>query len=161
MEKATVAIWLEILQVDRYASLLMSDLANSPVGWRWQIKRRGVTSLEPYGLGEVYPLSIFPWQTWGTGRWRHLAVTFDALGRKKTVTYLDGRRVYAVETTPDQTFICFGSAQIGNWNPNVPRDTPRESRNFYGRIDELAIFARVLTDQELAQMYEAGRSSSQ
>ena len=58
----------------------------------------------------------------------------------------------------EQVPICIGPACIGLWQQgNWQSETG--SRNITGRIDELAIFGRALTPDEIRQMFDLGNPS--
>ncbi len=80
------------------------------------------------------------------GRWVHLAVVYDA--DKHTVRfYLNGR--FDLQAVQEKAFPArLGPAQIGNWN--------RQDRKLSGRIDELIILGRAMTDDEIHSLHAAG-----
>jgi len=83
------------------------------------------------------------------GHWSQVAVVYDS-AKAQVRHYLNGQRVAkndCLETNPVNVERCV----IGNWAFS------KWPGNFVGRIDELAIFARVLDDQEIARLYEAGK----
>lgn len=80
------------------------------------------------------------------GRWVHLAVTYDHPARLIRF-YLNGaldKSVSLAETHPAQ----LGPAQIGNWN--------QTDRKLSGRIDELLLLGRAMTEAEVRALYDAG-----
>jgi hypothetical protein len=88
------------------------------------------------------------------GQWVQLAVVYDRAGR--TVThYLDGE---AVSETPTKFDIPLriGDAELGNWNVPVRRDNSH-LRYLNGCMDEFMLFARALSREEIARLYEQGR----
>jgi hypothetical protein len=80
------------------------------------------------------------------GRWIHLATVYDS--QTRTVRfYLNGR--FDKETRQAIAHPArLGSAQIGNWD--------RQDRKLSGRIDEIVLLGRVLSDNEVRQLFEAG-----
>ena len=86
-------------------------------------------------------------------RWMHLVVVFDH--RDKHVRfYVNGRRLNEIDYGTSSP-IAIGYARIGNWD--------QEARNLLGKIDELAIFGRPLTDEEVKRMHAealTGKNSS-
>ena len=99
---------------------------------------------------------LLPRTTWGDGQWRHAAVTFDASSRHVTF-YLNGRNVHQAEVSFDLT-ATFGRAQIGSWNSAERNETG--DRLLQGKIDELAIFTRALSDGEIERLYKDGKPDS-
>jgi hypothetical protein len=51
----------------------------------------------------------------------------------------------------------FGPATIGDWNPAEETATGDLKRTLVGRMDELMIFQRALTAEEIKQIYESGK----
>ncbi|QDU75411.1 FecR protein [Bremerella volcania] len=86
--------------------------------------------------------SVLPEQ----GRWVHLAAVYDA--DKKTVRfYFNGQ--FDSESRLSQAFPArLGPAQIGNWNTN--------DRTLSGRIDEMLILGRTMSDAEMEHLFAAG-----
>ncbi len=83
------------------------------------------------------------------GLWKQFAVVNDP-AKDQVRLYTDGSLV-ATKTMRDQTQINLDEIVMGNWGYTS------ESRNFIGLIDELAIFGRALTDEEISKYYETGR----
>jgi len=80
------------------------------------------------------------------GRWIHLSAVFDA--KQKTVRFYSNG-VRDSEAVMDLAHSArLGSAQIGNWN--------KSDRKLGGRIDELVLLGRAMSDQEIHQLFVAG-----
>ena len=80
-------------------------------------------------------------------RWVHLATTYNGENKKQVRFYLDGQpgEVFNLdEANP----VNLGPARIGAWDV--------EPRLFDGQIDELYIYERVLTDEEIRELFEVG-----
>jgi hypothetical protein len=80
------------------------------------------------------------------GRWMHLAVVYDADARTVRF-YLNGRfdkEARQAIALPAR----FGPAQIGNWDSN--------DRRLSGRVDELLILGRAMSDDEIQALFAAG-----
>lgn len=80
------------------------------------------------------------------GRWVHLAVVYDS--DQGTVRfYLNGRlddETHQSVAHPAR----LGPAQIGNWD--------QQDRKLSGRIDQLVVLGRALSDAEIEELHEAG-----
>jgi hypothetical protein len=80
------------------------------------------------------------------GRWVHLAVVYDS--DKGTVRFfLNGRlddETHQSVAHPAR----LGPAQIGNWD--------QQDRKLSGRIDQLVVLGRALSDAEIEELHEAG-----
>jgi Concanavalin A-like lectin/glucanases superfamily/Putative Ig domain len=89
-----------------------------------------------------------------SGRWYHLAYTFDNAAKQQTL-YLDGKQVAT------------GAASKSIGYDGQPlllgRDTENGMPSFFlqGRIDEAAIYNRVLSGAEIASVYSAGAAGKQ
>jgi hypothetical protein len=162
----TMMVWVRLDRLDGpYQSLYHTD------GWFGH--RKSAPDQAP-NVGQVHWIvlksGVMRWAMWGNtprdpaakrsvcwvdshtsvlaarGRWVHLAVTYDA-PQRATRFYVDGR--LDAELWQDVTHpAVLGSAQIGNWN--------LADRKLSGRIDEFAILGRVLSDQEIRDIYAAG-----
>lgn len=80
------------------------------------------------------------------GRWVHLAVVYDAPAGTVRF-YLNGR--FDKETRQAAAHpAMLGPAQIGNWNS--------KDRKLSGRVDELILLGRTMTDDEIRALFDAG-----
>lgn len=84
------------------------------------------------------------------GVWVRLAVVLDAENR--TVShYLDGKRLVR-HPVPFEMKFDLRKAEIGNWNSDTPKNP---IRNFVGGFEELMLFSRALTDEEIHLLHSA------
>jgi hypothetical protein len=137
-------------------SLLMSD------GWEpgelhWQIINNGMLVLgvqsDPKSRGWHYdsPEVLTPDYF---GRWIHLAMVYNQDAGLVT-HYLEGRPV-AVLPIPVDLPLRLGDAEIGNWNIASHKNiTP--VRFFSGCMDEIMVFSRALSEQEIETMHAQGQ----
>ncbi len=80
------------------------------------------------------------------GRWVHLAVVYDAPAGTVRF-YLNGR--FDKETRQAAAHPArLGPAQIGNWNS--------KDRKLSGRVDELILLGRAMTNDEIRALFDAG-----
>lgn len=85
------------------------------------------------------------------GKWHHLAFVFDSSSPPKATIFVDGK--------PAKTeLFSVGKLDVGNSNILVGRDTASQ-RAFTGKIDELRIYNRALTEAEVKELYESGTSA--
>jgi hypothetical protein len=152
----TLAAWLRLDRFgQRYHSLLHTD------GWdknnfgqvHWMVTRYKTMRLALFGNTlapgsvetELYPdsrTSVLAEH----GRWIHLAVVYDSA--KKTARFYHNGR-FDNETRQEIAYPArFGPAQIGNWDQN--------DRKLSGRIDELLLLGRAMSDEELQALFAAG-----
>ncbi len=156
-DSLTLAAWVRIDSLPNLNnSLLMAD------GWEpgevhWQIVNPGMLVLgvqsNPKSRGWHYdaPDVLTPDYF---GRWMHLALIYNH--ESKLVTHcLDGRPV-TVQSIPVDIPLRLGDAEIGNWNISTHRNTT-PVRFFTGCMDELMVFSRALSEQELETLYTQGQ----
>ncbi len=150
----TLATSVRIEGLDRWLSSLLLTDGFDPGEVHWQISDEGelilgIAGAEPE-INSFSPSVIAPRDL---GRWMHLAVTIDR-GNGLVRHYLDG------EVVGERVFdrlppLRIGDAEIGNWRPEDSART-HSIRSFNGRMDELLIFDRGLTAEEIAGL--AGKS---
>ena len=160
----TFACWVKIDSLDRwYNSLFLTD--NYQRGEpHWQILDTGQlffsvrVSVDRKGPEHKETLSPPFWNPSLSGKWLHLATTYD-VDAKQTTHYLNGEPLIQ-ETIPDFQLVeetRIGMASIGNWSMPTKPDAHFAIRNLNGCIDEFAIFAAALSAGEIAKMYEQGK----
>lgn len=151
----TMAAWVRLDQLGApYQSLLHTDGWNSTPGQvHWMVTSHTTMRLALYGNTlspesierEHFPdsrTSVLPEQ----GRWAHLAAVYDS-DRKTVRFYLNGK--FDSETRQEIAHPArLGSAQIGNWDLH--------DRKLSGRIDELILLGRAMSDAEIEALFIAG-----
>jgi hypothetical protein len=152
----TLAAWVRIDRLGApYQSLLHTDgwSKDNPGQVHWMINRDTTMRLALIGNTlasgsdehDGYPDSrtpVLPEQ----GRWVHLATVYDST--QGTVRfYLNGQ--FDKETRQQIAHPArLGPAQIGNWN--------QKDRKLSGRVDELVLLGRAMTEDEVRALYAAG-----
>lgn len=161
----TFFCWVKIDSLDRwYNSLFLTDGYNKGEP-HWQILDTGQLyfSVRPVergdkGPGDFKALSPPFWKPSLSGRWLHLATVYDVAGASVT-HYLNGEvlSTYLVprEKLVEETRI--GTASIGNWSVPTQPDSRFAIRNLNGSMDEFALFADALTDDEIKEIYHNGK----
>jgi concanavalin A-like lectin/glucanase superfamily protein/FecR-like protein len=152
----TLAAWVRIDRLGApYQSLLHTDgwSRNNPGQVHWMINRDTTMRLALIG-NKLSPGSnerdghpdsrtpVLPEQ----GRWVHLATVYDST-RGTVRFYLNGqfdKEVLQKIAYPAR----LGPAQIGNWN--------QQDRKLSGRVDELLLLGRAMTDAEIHALHAAG-----
>jgi hypothetical protein len=143
----TLAAWVRVDSLDHsFNSLLMAD-AFDRGAMHWQIPKSGTVRLGLSGAGDFDTPVIF--QPERLGQWVHLAVVVDRAGHR-VAHYVDGREVSSHALKIDLP-LGFGRAGIGNWNP-APRHERMSIRTFNGRMDEMLVFRRALSAQEVRDL---------
>ncbi|MEM7391123.1 MAG: LamG-like jellyroll fold domain-containing protein [Verrucomicrobiota bacterium] len=154
--RLTLAAWVRLDRLGApYQSLLHTDgwSRNNTGQVHWMVTQLNTMRLALFGNTLApgsderhhYPdsrTSVLPEQ----GRWVHLATVYDA--EAKTVRFfLNGR--FDKETRQEAAHPArLGPAQIGNWD--------RHDRKLSGRIDELLLLGRAMSDNEVQTLFEAG-----
>jgi len=84
--------------------------------------------------------------SWQPGEWHHLAVTYDATKAKQRALYLDGKKTSSHEIPSFRKCepVFFVGSSYGGTNPAR------------AALDELAVFDRPLSDEEIAEAYALG-----
>lgn len=155
----TLCAWIQV-DAFRYelSGLLMSEHWMEPGKIHWQIDSTGaqvfaVASRKPETfehagyLGAATP-SI------ELGQWRHVAVVYDTEAGECR-HYCDGKLI-AQLTLEEAVPVEIGRADIGNWEPHT-FERRFALRHFVGAMDELLVYTRALSDDEIAGLAEAGR----
>ena len=96
------------------------------------------------------------WTPEKSGQWFCLATAVDT--RADTVAhYVNGRRVPITDGTNREKplpKLRIGHVDLGNWSKPI---WARSIRTLNGRVDEFALFKAALSDEEIKEIYEAGR----
>jgi hypothetical protein len=152
----TLAAWVRIDDLgEPYQSLYHTDgwAAHAPGQVHWMLTKaatmrlalRGNTLAAGSDEKHRFPDSKTPVLP-ERGRWIHLAAVYDSHARTVRF-YLNG--AFDKETRQETAWPArLGPAQIGNWN--------REDRKLSGRLDELLLIGRTLSDEEIRLLHDAG-----
>jgi hypothetical protein len=157
----TLAVWVCVDSLaEEPASLLMSD-ANEQRRLHWELTKDGRMCCDFLGKGgeeglSRHNLSAPLFDRNRLGRWTHLAVVYEQATANMTF-YCDGQLVSTVKVGGEnQRGVRIDAASIGCWmRRGGPQ--PRGIRSLHGRMDELAVFGRSLTPDNIRRIFEAGR----
>jgi hypothetical protein len=148
----TLAVWVRLDRVPRAInSLLHTNGWGQPGQVHWMVAENQRMRFALYDVRCVdqsrnrYPESN-SLVTAATGRWTHLAAVYDA-SRRVVRFYIDGKFDNEVALLTGIPAV-LGPARVGNWN--------RQERILSGRLDELVLLKRALTDAEIRALFEAG-----
>ena len=158
-EALTMAAWVRVQGLDRKLnSLFMSD-GFDPGTIHWLIRNDGVLGLTVIGhdTNQYQICASKPVLTLDQfGMWLHLAVVLDGNARR-AAHYVNGLPVSEKALKINPPFR-MGAAELGNWNANgFPKEDPFMIRNFSGAMDELCLFSRALTGDEIRALHSAGK----
>lgn len=153
----TLCVRLRVERTDKlFNSILMSDAFN-PGAMHWQVRKDGSLRLgvagQPPGRNADYDTPpIFTGNR--LGQWIHLATVYDSAAM--TVKhYLNGEMIAQVPMRFEMP-LSIGACELGNWTPGPNSSDKYAIRNLEGRIDELQVFSRVLSEQAIKELYSAG-----
>jgi hypothetical protein len=159
----TLACWVKVDGLDRkYNALLLTD-GYEPGEPHWQICEDGrlfFSVMYPDDAGQRHNQKYFSpviFNRSNTGRWHHLAVTYDNQ-TGACVQYVDGAEVSREihERHRPGRSITFGPCEMGNWGLPTPNHN-FPIRNLNGALDEFAIYGAALTAGEIRAHFENGR----
>ncbi|QDT64936.1 LamG-like jellyroll fold domain-containing protein [Calycomorphotria hydatis] len=152
-EEFTIATWLNLDRLDYQYSVIMNSDHADRGDVHFQFTRQG------FPRGGVFVEGGFSDQWIGPRvelkEWTHLASVISMRTKKQSI-YINGTQVRSVQYHGSET-ITPGSCRLGNWLPTG--QDAWASRPLRGRIDELAIWNRALSHDEVQQLVEAGRPS--
>lgn len=166
----TFACWVKIDSLDRwYNSLFLTDHYNQGEP-HWQILDTGqlffsvrykpddVTGAAAKKQTHQPVISPPFWKPSLSGRWLHLATTYDA-DAGRTAHYLNGELLHeeVIDADLQVKTTRIGAASIGNWSIPTRPDSEFAIRNLNGSLDEFAIFAAALSADEIREMYDNGK----
>lgn len=154
-ESLTMAAWIQPGGLDqKFNGLFMSD-GITRGGFHWQIMNSGELQMGVLMEDQAYSYRSSPVITPDSyGTWMHVAVAYD-FKEQCVKHYLNGWEVGRNELK--QTHLVeIRSAMLGNWDPAEDHDADM-IRNFRGRMDDFSIFKRVLSGDEIKQLFDDGR----
>lgn len=150
----TLAAWVRLNQFgDTYQSLLSPDSRDPQAAGnvQWDVTDRKATQLTisgngPAADGNSQAPATRPTVLSEPGRWVHLAAVYNAHGGR-TRLYLNGQLDGETVVQKAQS-ARLGLVEIGTGD--------QVGRKLSGRIDELVLLGRALSDVEIRQLYAAG-----
>jgi hypothetical protein len=156
----TVVAWVNNQQLaNKYNGILMSDNWDQPKKLHFQIRNEGQMILHVRGQltrrenGQDNYCSTEAVPVERLGNWCMIAGVIDT--PNQSLLYLNGE-LFEKLKSEQMPVVQIGSATIGGWNKGNFLDLDY-IRNFSGRIDELMIFQKALTAEEIKRIYEAGK----
>ena len=153
----TMAAWIRVDALpQRRQSIIMSD-GHKASHIHWQISADGELRFgtrqersQKTALQRLSSPVVFGPREIGT--WNFVAVVRS---RSQISHYFNGVEVASHKLTENFP-IALGSAQIGNWDKELS-GTQSSIRNLVGRIDEIALWKRSLTSQEIQEIFQQTR----
>lgn len=109
-----------------------------------------VRALHRFPAGPNGGANVFSQMPYRPGQWHHIVAVRQA---QKLSLFVDGTKV-ATLPQPQET----GTLPLHMVVAHLPKHKAGDSRPFFGRLDELAIYDRALSDAEVAAHFAAGRA---
>ena len=159
IDDLSLLAWVCMWRIENpLGALLASESWERTGQMHWQVDHDGAVWLTLWN-GKNYTYKSAPiFLAAQLSRWVQTGVVYDH--RARLVKFYHNGQLISAEPIKKHVPICIGRAWIGNWRvgdlPEDPHD-PSNVRNFRGRIDELAIFRRALSDEEVRRAFEAER----
>ncbi len=150
-QELTVAVWLKVDRLDFGLNAILNSDGNEPGDFHFQLTRQGLprggvviqSHFDDKVVGESVPV----------GKWTHVASAISTQSRSQQI-YVNGVLARERYWRKDE-ILRPGSCRLGNWLPDAKACMP--NRAFRGRIDELAIWNRALSVDEIKNLVEVGR----
>ncbi|MDA7881970.1 hypothetical protein N9A94_06655 [Akkermansiaceae bacterium] len=148
----TLAMWIKPTNFSKSHMTLFSSNGFDPGRIHFQIHDDGrlMTS-----IAETARFAS-PRETIKTNTWQLVAVRWDFKNQTARL-YVNGQPLRSIKSTFAKTdadaSISFAKCQIGAW----AQPTYGHNRSFVGRIDEVMLFSGLLSDAEMARVFEESR----
>ena len=153
-EELTLSLWVKVERFDYEYSALLNSEGWEPGALHFQIKRTGLAWANISGRQRSSPRFIG--EPIKPDRWRHVVSVIS--GTDDYIrTYVDGELVWEQQSRLTNR-VAPGECSVGNW-VGIPDEYQPTQRAFKGRMDEVAIWNRSLTNQEIKAHFRAGRPS--
>jgi hypothetical protein len=153
----TIATWIRVNRLDHTLNAVFDSNGWASGNIHLQIQRHGAPYADFYesrgGKKQNRDVAV------PIGKWTHLVATYSLADRRMRV-YVNGQQAYEC-SLPTASLFKPGDCRIGNWLP-VDRSELGSApavRSFNGRIDELAIWNRVLSDSQIQTEMKRGQPS--
>ena len=148
-DQITMMAWVQMNRYDLALQTVFNTIGFERGEHHWNLLRSGSLRM---GLGGMYDFTSRA--TLPRNRWTHVAAQLDSIA-KQSIYYIDGKEVGRVAW--DSTIpLRYGPCSIGAWGFENNQGEVVYGRELRGRIDEIALFSRILSVDEIAEAYEAG-----
>ncbi|MBI1246627.1 hypothetical protein GC197_02140 [bacterium] len=147
----TIMAWVQANRYDNALQTVFNSIDYAPGQHHWNLTRNGELRMGIKDQVNYTSLEKLP-----RNRWTHVAAQLDSI-KKESIYYINGKEVKRCpwnESVP----LNYGPATIGAYGSMNRAGQLTYSRELRGRIDEIALFGRILSAQEIQEAYEAGSS---
>jgi ferric-dicitrate binding protein FerR (iron transport regulator) len=150
-QELTIAVWLKVDRLDFGLNAILNSDGYEPGDFHFQLTRQGLPRggvviqghFDDKVIGESVPV----------GKWTHVTSVMSTQNHSQQI-YVNGVLARERQWRKDE-ILRPGSCRLGNWLPDAKACVA--NRAFRGRIDELAIWSRALSVQEIKNFVEVGR----
>ena len=154
-QEMSVAVWMKVDRFESSMSAILNSNGADSGDFHFQFNRQGLPRGGVLGFERAN-------QKWvgnpvPTGKWVHV-VSVLSFHSGRHVIYVNGDVVFESDILSSSGSISPGVCRIGNWLPNGAYQNS-EKRSLRGWIDEIAIWNRALSRDEVIQFMERGRPS--
>jgi hypothetical protein len=130
----TIAAWVKVAKLPENRAWILLLGSEGEGSHHWLINNAGETQFGVWGGNQAKPALA-------VGQWKHVAITFDG---KNLTGYLDGQKTESTEATFNLQGVPLTVAQTHNGE-----------NGFEGQVDDLRVYARALSDKEVADLAQA------
>ncbi|MCM8527170.1 MAG: FecR domain-containing protein [Lentisphaeraceae bacterium] len=140
-DRITVFAWVKSLEFKNHQETIISKGDTS-----WRLARyRESSGLEMAGSGLQPNQWVIGDKKIDDGKWHLVTGVYDG---QKIDLYVDGRL--------DNTIQAAGKINSNDFNVSIGMNSGYSNRNFHGWIDEIGVFKRALSAEEILQIYNSG-----
>ena len=154
----TLAAWVNFFPEgsgDQRRGILMADAWDQPGEIHWQIKGNDLRiSVRLEGdIDDPHVLLAARTPKLLERGWKCITTTID-LERQIASHYVDGDLIKTLRIKQSIPSLCIGKCTLGGWKSNPWKE---EDRSLNGAIDQVLVWKRFLTAEEVQQLYESSR----
>jgi len=151
-DELTLSFWVKVDRLDHEYNALLNSKGWESGDLHFQIKRTGLAWANVNGKKASRP--GYSGEAIERGRWLHIVGVVSRT--EETIrTYVNGQLEWEQAFRLDGS-IAPGACGLGNW-VDIPEKWQPVQRAFKGRMDEVAIWSRALSEKEIKAHYQAGR----
>lgn len=153
LEELTITAWVKADSLDEPLSSILCSNGWDDGDLHFQVRRTGVL------VGGLYSSSykrLNMQEIFETGVWSHVTMVIS-VPNGYARAYVNGQQSWNTSIGNDSV-IRLGDCRLGNW---FNTKTKTGQRAFRGRIDELAIWKRALSESEILKNFQASRPALQ
>jgi len=156
-EEMTFSAWVKFDRFEHFQTSVFNSNGWDKGDIHWKIHRPGIMSIGVKGFDGIRGSLGTGLKSIPTDQWIHIAASLSSESGKNCL-YLNGELAGIKEITAEE-LIRPGLGRIGNWLKGDRKDQA-PVRAMRGKMDELAIWKRALTAQEIKELTKNGRPNT-